>query len=145
MNRARKKSSESTWTQLLRYGVVGGIAAIVDIGSFAVFTRYFAIDYRIALLFSFSLGVLTNFSICNTFVFKQKLSPIWLVLSRHYWSSLYGLFLNEAFMIFMVEFLHFNYLIVAKIIGTGIAFINNFLIKKFYVYNNGFYSKKQKK
>lgn len=145
MNRARKNPSESTWTQLLRYGVVGGIAAIVDIGSFAIFTRYFSIDYRIAILFSFSLGVLTNFSICNAFVFKQKLSPIWLVFARHYWSSLSGLLLNELFMIFMVEFVRFKYLIVAKIIGTGIAFINNFLIKKFYVYNNGFYSNRQKK
>ncbi|NET33296.1 MAG: GtrA family protein [Cyanothece sp. SIO1E1] len=141
--KALRSRAGNTCNQLWRYFIVGGTAAIVDIGTFAVFSRYFLIDYRIALALSFSLGVLTNFSICNIFVFKRQLSPLWLVFTRHYLSSFYGLLSNEIIVILLVEFIHYENLILAKIFSTGITFINNFLIKKFYVYNDFYYKQVQ--
>ncbi|MEM7793017.1 MAG: GtrA family protein [Cyanobacteria bacterium P01_C01_bin.118] len=130
--------------QLYRYTFVGGAAAIVDIGSFALFSQVFQIDYRVAVIFSFTLGALVNFSLCNLLVFRRKLSPIWLVFVRHYLSGIYGLLINEVSMITLVELLRFDQLILAKTISTGVAFIFNFLIKKFYVYNNSYYSSPDK-
>ena len=135
-----RKHARKTLNQLYRYTFVGGVAAVVDIGSFAIFSGIFQIDYRIATILSFTLGALTNFSLCNRLVFKGKLSPLWLVFIRHYLSGIYGLLINEISMITLVEFAGFEQLIIAKIISTGIAFIFNFLIKKFYVYNSSNYS-----
>ncbi|MEM9002161.1 MAG: GtrA family protein [Cyanobacteria bacterium P01_F01_bin.86] len=145
MRKPLKKSVQKTLAQLYRYTFVGGAAAVVDISSFAIFSEIFHIDYRIAVVFSFTLGALVNFSLCNWLVFQGKLSPLWLVFVRHYLSGIYGLLINELAMITLVELLQFEQLILAKIISTGVAFVFNFLIKKFYVYNNSYYPAFSKK
>ncbi|HQI02837.1 MAG TPA: GtrA family protein [Deltaproteobacteria bacterium] len=64
--------TDSIFIQLFRYGIVGGLAAGVDIGSFTFFFYVLSIDYRIAVFLSFTLGTLTNFCISNVFVFDRK-------------------------------------------------------------------------
>ncbi|MDB9529339.1 GtrA family protein [Oscillatoria sp. CS-180] len=144
MRKSFQHDTQKTASQLFRYFFVGGTAAVVDIAFFAFFTKFLSIDYRIAVVFSFSLGVLTNFSLCNWLVFRGKLSPLWLVFIRHYLSSIYGLLANEVVMITLVELLQFERLILAKVVGTGIAFFLNFAIKKIYVYNDAYYKKSSK-
>lgn len=131
-----KNRTDKTLIQLFRYTFVGGTAALVDIGSFNIFVSYFLIDYRLAVFFSFSLGTLTNFALCNAFVFDRRSLPIWLVCVRHYLSSLGGLATNEIVMIFLVEVLHFDHLLIAKMIATASAFLTNFLLIKFYAFNS---------
>jgi len=131
-----KKQADNILIQLFRYTFVGGTAALVDFGSFAVFTIYFLIDYRLAVFFSFTLGTLTNFFLCNAFVFDRKSLPIWVACIRHYLSSSGGLATNEIVLIFLVEVVHFNHLLIAKIIATVSAFIVNFLLIKFYAFNS---------
>jgi len=131
-----KNQTDNTFIQLFRYTFVGGTAALVDIGFFSIFVYYFLIDYRLAVFFSFSLGTLTNFVLCNAFVFDRKSLPIWLACIRHYLSSLGGLATNEIVMIFLVEILHFDHLLAAKIIATASAFLTNFLLIKFYAFNS---------
>ncbi len=131
-----KRRRENILNQLLRYAVVGGIAAIVDIGSFTIFSNHFGINYNIAVFISFSLGTLTNFLICNAFVFKRNSIPVWLVCIRHYVASFGGLLINLLVMMFIVEILNFKYLLYAKIIATGSAFLCNFLLIKFFAFNN---------
>jgi putative flippase GtrA len=131
-----KRRRENILNQLLRYAVVGGIAAIVDIGSFTIFSSYLGINYKIAILLSFSLGTLTNFAICNAFVFSRNSLPIWLVCIRHYISSIGGLIINGLVMMFIVDVLNFKHLLYAKVIGTASAFLSNFLMIKFFAFNN---------
>lgn len=141
MRKLSHRSAHKTANQLVRYFFVGGTAAVVDIGAFAFFSQALLIDYRIAVVFAFSFGVLANFSLCNWLVFRGKLSPLWLVFVRHYLSSISGLVANEIVMITLVEGFQFERLILAKVIGTGVAFFFNFAIKKFYVYNDAFYKR----
>ena len=126
----------STLIQLFQYLFVGGIAALVDIGSFKVLVGYFSIDYRLSVFLSFSLGTLTNFSLCNAFIFRRKSLPIWLACARHYLSSLGGLTTNLVVMLFLVEILHLPHLLAAKTVATGSAFVINFLLIKFYAFNS---------
>ncbi|MEM9945851.1 MAG: GtrA family protein [Cyanobacteria bacterium P01_D01_bin.36] len=136
-----KRDTRQTANQLFRYLFVGGAAMIVDVSMFAVFSKVFLIDYRVAVVLGFACGVATNFSLCNWIVFRGKLSPLWLVFARHCAASLYALLANEIVMISLVEFLSFKNLILAKIISSGVAFIFNFAIKKLYVYNTAYYQK----
>lgn len=55
--------------QMVRYAGAGGVAAVVDIGTFDVFTRRCHIDYRLAVILSLTLGAATNFVLSNAFVF----------------------------------------------------------------------------
>ena len=141
MRRKSKLSSRKTQTQLFQYLFVGGLAAIVDVGMFALFLHIFSIDYRIAIVLGFSCGVLTNFSLCNWIVFSGKRRPLWLVFARHYLASISILLCNEILMITLVEVFDFKNLVLAKLISSGVAFIFNFFIKKIYVYNDSYYIK----
>ncbi len=64
-------STNGIHAQLLRYGAAGGIAALVDVGSFYVFATYMQVYYLIAVFLSFSLGTFTNFLICNACIFDR--------------------------------------------------------------------------
>ena len=57
------KKTDKVILQLFRYGIVGGLAACVDIGSFSFFFYALSIDYRVAVFLSFTLGTFTNFLI----------------------------------------------------------------------------------
>jgi putative flippase GtrA len=121
---------------LVRYGFVGGIAAVVDIGSFSLFSIVFKIEYRVAVFMSFTLGTLTNFAISNAFVFNRRSLVVWRACLRHYFSSLGGLVTNELVMMLFVEALRYQNLIIAKIIATGAAFFVNFTLIRFYAFNS---------
>jgi len=122
--------------QFFRYMFVAGIAAGVDISSFAVFAKYLNIDYRVSVFLSFSCGTLTNFFLANAFVFDRKTLSLWVACLRHYASSLGGLATNEIAMIILVGVVHFYNLMIAKVIATGCAFVVNFTLIKFYAFND---------
>lgn len=121
--------------QLLSYGVVGGIAAFVDITSFYFLVKYALVYYPIAIFFSFTLGTFTNFFVCNAFIFNRGNLPFQRALLRHYFSSLGGLTTNEV-VVFMLISYGFQNILLAKIIATVSAFFVNFTLIKFYAFNN---------
>lgn len=140
MQKISNHNARKIQKQLFQYFFVGGIATIVDVGMFSLFSHFFLIDYRIAIVLGFIFGAFTNFSLCNWVVFAGNRRPLWLVFIRHYIASLSVLFINEISMITLVEFFAFDRLILAKIMSSGLAFSVNFFIKKIYVYNDSCYA-----
>lgn len=122
--------------QFIKYFFTGSIAAVVDISSFLLFSISLHIDYRISIVLSFTLGTLTNFFICNAFVFERKSLSLFTAAYRHYLSSLGGLVTNEIVMMLLIELLNFSNLLIAKLIATAAAFMVNFLLIKFYAFNS---------
>ncbi len=135
VNDLKKRRPDSLAAQLIRYAFVGGIAATVDVGTFSFFAIYLSLDYRIAILLGFTLGTLTNFAISNAFVFDRKSLPVWVACIRHYVSSLGGLATNEVVMIALIELAQFEHLFLAKLIATGCAFVTNFILIKYFAFN----------
>ncbi len=129
------KKTDKVILQLFRYGIVGGLAACVDIGSFSFFFYALSIDYRVAVFLSFTLGTLTNFLISNVFVFDRKSLTVWRACARHYIASLGGLATNEVVMIALVEYFSFSNMFIAKIIATASAFFVNFTLMRMYAFN----------
>lgn len=121
--------------QFSKYFFSGAIASLVDIFSFIIFVSVFSIDYRISIFLGFTLGTLTNFAICNAFVFDRKTLSLWNSCARHYFSSLGGLATNEFVIIYLVEFMTFGFL-TSKIIATFAAFVVNFLMIKYFAFNS---------
>jgi len=136
LHRLLTEETDSTAVQLLRYVLAGGIASVVDIGSFAIFATLLGIDYRIAVILSFTLGLSTNFTLSNTFVFQRKTLSLRVVYLRQYMSGLAGLAVNEVVMIALVEGLGMENLILGKVVATGCAFFVNFFLVKNFAFNH---------
>jgi putative flippase GtrA len=126
---------KSIFSQIIRYFITGFIAAIIDFSTFATFVYVFNVYYPIAIFLSFSFGTITNFFICNFFVFDRT-SSLSRTMLKHYISSLGGLTINEITVILLTEFVKFPYLMISKAIGIGLAFIVNFLLIKFYAFKD---------
>lgn len=119
---------------IVRYAGVGGIAACVDIGFFAVFAKHLGYPYLWTAAVGFLLATLVNYVLSLVFVFKAR--------SRHkrsteiglvYAVSLIGLGLHQAILFWQVEYAGAG-LMTAKVIATGSVFLWNYLARKYYVF-----------
>lgn len=113
--------------QLLKFGVVGGIAFVIDYGLFALLT-FLGMHYLLAQLFSFSVSLAFNYWASIKWVFDaKKQTPkeitIFIVL------SVIGLGINELLLYIGVDKLHYHELIV-KLIATFIVMVYNFVTRK---------------
>lgn len=58
--------------QFLRYIFVGGIAAVVNIGSLYIFTQVANLYYLLSNIFGFVLGLATNYILSKILVFAKE-------------------------------------------------------------------------
>ena len=58
--------------QIIKFGIVGVIAAAVDVGTLVVLKEWLHMDVLIASAISFSVSVIVNYLLSMTFVFKSK-------------------------------------------------------------------------
>ncbi|MGF1525395.1 MAG: GtrA family protein [Candidatus Competibacterales bacterium] len=129
-----QQRTANSWIQAARYAVVGGVATVADVAVFGLLVYLGQVDYRLAVVGSYTVGTLVNFSLCNLWVFDAKHIPLLLAYVKHFVSGLLGLAVNGLVLVVLVEWFYFDQLLVAKIIASGLAFVVNFLLKKYYVY-----------
>ena len=122
--------SDKTSIQLLRYGIVGGIAYSVDFGFLFFLTEFIKIHYLVSAAIAFILGLLTNYVLSILWVFpKRTLADKRIEFLIFSIIGLIGLGLNEVIIWFFTELVHFHYLI-SKIFSTVVVFLWNFLARK---------------
>ena len=119
---------------IVRYAVVGGIAACVDLGFFALFAKYLGYPYLWVAALGFVLATLVNYVLSLRFVFvsqgrHNRRTEIGLV----YLVSLLGLALHQLILFWLVEHAASG-LMTAKLIATGSVFLWNYLARKYYVF-----------
>ncbi len=116
--------------QILKFGVVGGLAFLIDYGILFVCTEYLHIYYLTSSIISFTVSVIFNYFASVKFVFtvkenssKKKNFIIFIVL------SVIGLGINQLIMWLGTDILDVYYMI-TKIGATIIVMIYNFISKK---------------
>lgn len=116
--------------QILRFGVVGGLAFLVDYGVLWALVELLSVNYLTASALSFSISVIFNYVLSTLWVFEcsgnsNKVGEflVFVVL------SVIGLLLNLAIMWLGVDVLEIYYLAV-KICSTAIVMVYNFLSRK---------------
>lgn len=129
----KKLINNKLFKQLFRFGIVGGLAFIIDYGVMVFSKEVLHFYILIAVALGFLISVIFNYWASVTFVFdvKQKRSKtkefiIFVILSA------IGLGLTEISMWFGVEVLNINYMIV-KIAVAVIVMIFNFVTRKMFL------------
>lgn len=120
-------------SQILKFGVVGVIAFLIDYGVLILLTEVFHVHYLLSAMISFTVSVIFNYIASMRFVFngredmsKGREFVIFLIL------SIIGLGLNELFMWLMVDRFVIHYMI-SKIFVTGIVMVWNFVTRKIFL------------
>ena len=118
--------------QLIKFAIVGVIAAFVDVGVLVVLKELLNIDVLIASAISFCVSVTVNYILSMTFVFKSKKQSkvkefiIFVVL------SVGGLGLNQLILWVGVNFTSIYYLVV-KFLAMVIVPVYNFITRKIFL------------
>ena len=118
--------------QILKFGVVGGTAFIIDYGIFTILSQLLGIHYLIASIISFSISVIYNYILSIKWVFdvtKKQTSKefiIFIIL------SVIGLGLNSLIMYISVDLMQIHEMI-SKIVATAIVMVYNFITRKIFI------------
>ncbi len=121
------------FAQIMKFGVVGVIAFIIDYGLLALLTEVFGINYLVSATISFTASVIFNYLASMRYVFTHKEGMsrrrefvIFVALSAA------GLVINNLCMWAGVELLGVHYLI-TKIGATFIVMVWNFVTRKIFL------------
>ncbi len=116
--------------QLMKFGVVGVIAFIIDYGLMVLLTEVFGIDYLVSATVSFTVSVIFNYIASMRYVFrhregmsKRREFIIFVTL------SVLGLLINDLIMWVGTGLWGISYLI-TKIVATVIVMVWNFVTRK---------------
>lgn len=122
--------TNSSYIQLFRYFVTGGIAFIVDLLVLYLFTEFFLIHYLLSAAIAFMISLIVNYTLSIKWVFnKRNLRNKFSEFSIFSLIGIIGLGLNEIVMWIFTEYLLFFYL-VSKLFSAFVVFIWNFSIRK---------------
>ncbi len=128
-----KLKNNKLFNQILKFGVVGGIAFVIDYITLIVCKEIFNINVLLSAAIAFTVSVIFNYILSIKWVFdvnKDKNSKKNFIIFIIF--SIIGLGLTELIMWFGTDIIKINYLIV-KIIATGIVMIFNFITRKIFL------------
>ena len=122
-------SSKNLIIQIIKFGFVGIIAAIIDVGLLALFNEVFRIDVLISSAISFCCSVVVNYILSMRFVFdskeKSKIKEFIIFVTL----SVGGLCINQGIMWIGIKLFSIHYLVV-KIFAMIFVPIYNFVSRK---------------
>ena len=115
--------------QLIKFGIVGVVATVIDFGVLMLLTEVFGIDVLVSSAVSFSVSVIANYILSMLFVFKgsndNKLKEFALFVLL----SIGGLLINQAIMWLGTEIFDLYYILV-KVFACVFVPVYNFVTRK---------------
>lgn len=117
--------------KFMSYFFVGGIAAIVEWVSFAIFNSFS--NYNIATIVAFILATTFNYYLGKCLTFKNCKQSKKDIISVFIVSGI-GLVFNILLMNLFIGILKFKYQMLAKILSTGIVFVWNYISRRLFIY-----------
>lgn len=120
--------------QLMKFGVVGIVATVIDFVVLTILTETFGVYYLTSAAIGFIVATLFNYVASMRYVFNSRFGPhekrkeliIFILL------SVVGLGLNQFFMWLFVEFFSIFY-IFSKVLATVLVMAWNFVSRKIFI------------
>lgn len=119
--------------QILKFGVVGVIAFVIDYGVLVLCKEVFHLPVLVSAATGFTVSVIANYILSVKFVFdvdeskSKKRNFILFIIF-----SVIGLGLTELIMWLGTDIINWHYLFV-KVIATGIVMVFNFVTRKMFL------------
>ncbi len=124
------------YKEIINYLIFGGLTTLISIGTYALFTKIFNIDYLISNVLSWIIAVLFAFVTNKLFVFESKSKDKALVskeIINFFFFRIVSLGLEMIIMYVFVDLLLINDLI-TKIIAQVIVILSNYIFSKVFVF-----------
>ena len=121
--------------QLVKFGIVGVIAFVIDYGLLVVLTELAGVNYLISATISFAGSVVFNYVASMRYVFARRED-----MSRHrefvifVGLSVVGLLINDALMYLGTDIMGISYLVV-KLFATVVVMAWNYITRKIFLEN----------
>jgi putative flippase GtrA len=121
--------------QFFRYFGVSGICLLVDIGALFVLTEYVGINYLISTFIGYSLGLILNYILSVTWVFKTKrLTNRPMEFGIFVIIGLIGLAINQGIMWLCTDLIGL-YFMLSRLISAGIGYTWKFFVRKYILFH----------
>lgn len=122
--------------QLFRYGIVGGIAFVVDYGTLWFLTDICHVHYLVSAAIAFIFGLACNYILSTRFVFgESRIRSAWAEFAAFAVIGVVGLALNELILYICQDLLGIHYML-GKLVSTVIVFFWNFLARRFLLFKS---------
>lgn len=128
-----KIKNNKLFQQIFKFGIVGGIAFIIDYGIMVISKELLGFSILLSAALGFTISVIFNYIASIKWVFdvnKEKDEKKNFVLFIIF--SVIGLILTEVIMFIGTDIININYLIV-KIAATAIVMVFNFITRKMFL------------
>lgn len=130
--RERLKKHDKLIRQILKFGVVGGGAFLIDYTILYVLTEFVGIHYLISSVISFTVSLIFNYILSIYWVFdvtrKQTAKEVLIFAIL----SIIGLGINQIVMYIGSDILHIYYML-TKLVATFIVMVWNFITRKIFI------------
>lgn len=122
------------FAQLMKFGIVGVVATVIDFGVLTILTEFFGVYYLTSAAIGFVVSTLFNYFASMRYVFNSRFGAderhkellVFVVL------SVIGLGLNQLFMWLFVEVAGMFY-VFAKVFATTLVMGWNFISRKIWI------------
>ncbi len=118
--------------QIMKFGMVGMIAFLIDYSILYILTEFCFIHYMVSSVISFIISLVFNYIASVYWVFdiqrKQTIKDIEIFAGL----SVIGLVINQIVMYLLTDVGNFYYMF-SKLFATGIVMIWNFITRKIFI------------
>lgn len=123
--------------QVIKFGLVGVIATIIDFGVLYISTDILNVNYLVSAAIGFILSTIFNYKASMKYVFKSKYKDARnKELSIFLSLSVIGLGINEVLLWLFVSLFHTHYLL-GKLLATFFVLVFNFVSRKLLLEDKG--------
>lgn len=126
---------ESTGKQAVRYLLWGLLSVVVNFGTFFILYHTLHINYQVANIIAWFLGVQVGFWVDRVIVFRHKSSTVFAEMLAFYGTRVLTFLIETATLWVGISLLSANGT-GSKVVGQILAIVGNYILSKFFIFKN---------